>query len=247
MTEPITRSDLFQSLPNNLWLRNGMKRQKRFNKKGITLVELVVGLVICGMVVAGIYRLFVSQTRAYAVQDQVVEVQQNIRIAMEILLRDLRMAGFDSDNINSKIDVANPIIAGENSVTVDYEYDYTTRYTVAYWRDGASSRLMRQLTVTKDDGSSVAGPQDILLDNVNALNFTYGIDANQDGAMDDRNGNGTIDDADWVSAAIAGTKRVVAVRVTLTARPAQVNPDLQAVSPRTLISAVTLRNFCLMR
>ena len=81
-----------------------MKNRNRFNVKGMTLIELLVALVICGMVVAGIYRVFVAQSKAYTVQDQVVEVQQSVRSAMEILLRDLRMAGFDYDNLQSPYD-----------------------------------------------------------------------------------------------------------------------------------------------
>ena len=174
----------------------------------------------------------------YAVQDQVADVQQSIRSAMEILLRDLRMTGFDDDNINSTITITNPIIypLKDDSITVNYEYyDKTTsqyqKYTVAYWRETNSSRLIRQLTT-----NDVAGSQDILLENVDALNFTYGVDANGDGALDR-----------WVSAVDVGSNRVIAVRVTLTARPTQVNPDLQRVTPRTLTSAVTLRNLCMMK
>jgi type IV pilus assembly protein PilW len=215
-----------------------MKNHKRFGVKGITLIELLVALVICGMVVAGIYRVFVAQSKAYTVQDQVVEVQQSVRSAMEILLRDLRMAGFDDDNINSTITITNPIAGplNDHSITVTYEYyDKVTpqfqKHTVAYWRDAASSRLIRQLTV-----NDVARPEETLLENVNELNFTYGVDVNDDGAMDN-----------WVTAGTVGTSKVVAVRATLTARPIQVNPDAKMVSPRTLASTVTLRNLCLIK
>jgi type IV pilus assembly protein PilW len=215
-----------------------MKNHKRFGVKGITLIELLVALVICGMVVAGIYRVFIAQTKAYTLQDQVVEVQQSVRSAMEILLRDLRMAGFDDDNINSTITITNPIAGplNDHSITVTYEYyDKVTpqfqKHTVAYWRDAASSRLIRQLTV-----NDVARPEETLLENVNELNFTYGVDVNDDGAMDN-----------WVTAGTVGTSKVVAVRATLTARPIQVNPDAKMVSPRTLASTVTLRNLCLIK
>jgi type IV pilus assembly protein PilW len=234
MTRQITLLAFFQSLLNEV---NDMKKLNRIDSKGITLIELLVALVICGVVIAGIYRVFIAQSKAYTVQDQVVEVQQGIRSAMEILLRDLRMAGYDSDNVGSKISIANPLIAGDQSVTVSYEYDNTTQYTITYTREAATKRLLRQLTTTKDDGSSVAGLQEAVLENVEVLNFTYGVDTNPyDGAMD---GN-------WVSAGDIGTGKVVAVRVVLTAKPDQTNPDVKNwVSPRTLTSAVTLRNQCL--
>lgn len=219
-----------------------MEKLNRIDSKGITLIELLVALVICGIVIAGTYRLFVAQSKAYTVQDQVVEVQQSIRSAMEILLRDLRMAGYDSDSVGSKISIANPLIAGDQSVTVSYEYDNTTQYTITYTREAATKRLLRQLTTTKDDGSSVAGPQEAVLENVEALDFNYAVDTNADGAMDDYKGE------KWLSALTVNTDglKVVAVRVVLTANPDQTNPDVKNwVSPRTLSSAVTLRNQCL--
>ena len=208
-----------------------MRIKSALNKKGITLIELLVALVICGIVIAGTYRLFVAQSKAYTVQDQVVEVQQGIRSAMEILIRDLRMAGFDSDGTTSKISIANPIFPADNSVIVNYEYDDTHRYEVTY--SLVNGNLTRQLTIFPDVGPSTT-TTDPLLENVDALNFTYGVDTNPyDGAMD---GN-------WVSAGGIGLGKVVAVRVVLTAKPDQTNPDVKNwVSPRTLTSAVTLRN-----
>ena len=212
-----------------------MKKLNRIDSKGITLIELLVALVICGVVIAGIYRVFVAQSKAYTVQDQVVEVQQGIRSAMEILLRDLRMAGYDSDNVNSPITIANPIgyPVADNSIKVNYEHYNTTTllyetHTVDYSRDAGTSELNRQLTI-----NNVAGPIEPILENVNALNFEYGVDTNDDGAMD----------GSWVSAGGIGAGKVVAVRVVLTAKPDQTNPDVKNwVSPRTLTSAVTLRN-----
>jgi type IV pilus assembly protein PilW len=214
-----------------------VKNMKRLNRKGVTLIELLIALVICGMVAAGIYQVFIAQSKAYTVQDQVTEVQQSVRSAMEILLRDLRMAGYDNDNLLSTITITTPIAnLSDNSITVNYEYYDKTlaqyeKHTVAYWRDGGSSSLIRQLTI-----NDVARPQETLLENVENLNFTYGVDANEDGALDN-----------WVSAGSIGISKVIAVRATLTARPVQINSDLQKISPRTLVSSVTLRNLCLMK
>jgi prepilin-type N-terminal cleavage/methylation domain-containing protein len=225
------------------------------NKKGVTLIELLVVMVIATITMAGVYRVFISQTRTYAIQDQVMEVQQSVRGAMEILLRDLRMTGFDDDNVNSDVTIANPLATPvqASDITINYEYYDRTLTTeaqkyqshlVRYWRDGGTSRLMRQLTV-----DSVARPAEIILENVNALTFTFGVDQNNDGIMDDQNGNGQIDTNDWLSAAgvvALGNPRVVAMNVSLTGRPDQTNIDVsKVVSPRTLVSAVTLRNLSL--
>jgi type IV pilus assembly protein PilW len=218
--------------------RKKMEDQNRHHIKGMTLIELLIGMIICAMVIAGIYRVFIAQSKAYTVQDQVVEVQQSVRSAMEILLRDLRMTGFDFDNLNSPITITTPIATplSDNAITVNYEYydknaAQYQKHTVAYWRDAASLTMFRQLTV-----NDVAGPQETLLENVEELKFEYGVDSNEDGALHN-----------WASAGAVGMSKVVAVRATLTARPIQVNPDVKAVSPRTLVSMVTLRNLCLVR
>lgn len=204
-------------------------------ENGITIIELLVTLVIFSIVIAGTYRLFISQSRAYTVQDQIVETQQSIRSAMEILLRDLRMTGFDNDSFNSKITILTPMIAENNDITINYEFDDTTQYSVSYWRDALTQSMRRQLTTSRDDGSSVAGPIEVLLENVEELQFTYGVDIDDDKALDN-----------WVEAGAINGARVVAVRIRLTARPQQVTPeDQKMMSPRTLETAVTLRNLCL--
>jgi len=228
-----------------------MEIRPTLNEKGITLIELLVALVIAAITLAGVYRVFISQTRTYAIQDQVVEVQQNVRSAMEIILRDLRMTGFDDDHPSSTVTVATPIVTPvqTNSITVSYEYCNRTTWPptyelhqVAYAVNG-SSQLTRQLT-----NGGVANTE-VLLENVNGLTFTYGVDRNDDGVMDDQNMDNRIDNNDYIAAVavLAGTK-VVAVRVILTGRPDQTNQDVQRmVTPRTLDSAVTLRNLCLYR
>jgi prepilin-type N-terminal cleavage/methylation domain-containing protein len=220
--------------------------QPIMNRKGVSLIELLIALVIAAIAVAGIFRLFIAQSKAYTVQDQVAEVQQSIRTAMEVLLRDVRMTGFDDDHINSKMAIPTPLVRGDNRVTVSYEYvydespkdgcppsSYSARYTVDYRRNAADPNLLdRQLHIDCDDGSSPADVTDTLLENVENLTFKYGTNNNP---------------VNWLSASAADSKvlegwKVVAVQIFLQARPTQVNPDLQSVTPRSLASAVTLRN-----
>ena len=215
-----------------------MKTLPIINKKGVSLIELLVALVICGIVVAGAYRFFITQTRAYAVQDQVIEAQQDVRLAMEILLRDLRMAGYDDDSIHSTITITDPIVAPlrDDSITFSFEYyDKATlqyqKHTVAYRRELNPSRLIRQLTINE-----VAGSPDVLLENVDDFKLTYGINTKGDEEMDQ-----------WVPADKVGVNKVMAVRVVLSATSTQTNPDFRIVSPRTLASTVTLRNLSMVR
>ncbi|MBW2058342.1 MAG: prepilin-type N-terminal cleavage/methylation domain-containing protein [Deltaproteobacteria bacterium] len=64
-----------------------------FGKPGFTLIELIVAMAVAGIVLAGAYEVFRAQQRTYMAQDQVAEMQQNARAAMNLLTKDLRMVG----------------------------------------------------------------------------------------------------------------------------------------------------------
>jgi len=63
------------------------------NKRGLTLIELLIVLVISSILIAGIYRTFIHQQHTYTVQEQIVDMQQSIRIAINQMVREIRMAG----------------------------------------------------------------------------------------------------------------------------------------------------------
>ena len=66
--------------------------------RGFTLVELLVVIAIFSVVMAGIYSVFVRSNRVYLSQEQVVAAQQEARSALDILGREIRMAGFIAGN-----------------------------------------------------------------------------------------------------------------------------------------------------
>ena len=69
-------------------------------QKGLTLIELLVAMTITGILGAGIYRTFTGQQHTYEVQDQVVDMQQNVRMAIGRMTRELRMGGFGKVDSN---------------------------------------------------------------------------------------------------------------------------------------------------
>ena len=62
--------------------------------KGVTLIELLIALVISAIIVAALYRAFVSQQKSYTVQERVADMQQNVRVAINRMMREIRMTGF---------------------------------------------------------------------------------------------------------------------------------------------------------
>jgi prepilin-type N-terminal cleavage/methylation domain-containing protein len=237
----------------------GMNPKLAADKKGVTLIELLVALVISGVVIAGIYRVFTAQTRAYTVQEQAVDVQQNIRSVMEIMLRDIRMSGY-KPNINP-VTLATSIFPGDGSFTarsdairVEYQRGGNPN-TVVYSLNVPTSELRRDLFV---DGNPDPANPEVVLRNVNTLSFTYGVDGivgldtTQNGAVDDQNGDGIIDDNDCLisaTAASAGNLNIIAIRIALTAAASNpnLNPDIANIVPRNLVSTVNLRNLCLIK
>lgn len=66
--------------------------------RGFTLIELMLTMLISGIIVAAIYSAYMAQQRTYLAQEQVAEMQQNIRAGLDIMIRELRMAGYDPDS-----------------------------------------------------------------------------------------------------------------------------------------------------
>ncbi|MBW6511583.1 MAG: PilW family protein [Desulfuromonadaceae bacterium] len=64
------------------------------NQRGFTLTEMLVAMVIGMLVASGAYSVFFSTTRTARKQEQVSEIQQNLRVAMERITQDIRQAGF---------------------------------------------------------------------------------------------------------------------------------------------------------
>ena len=80
-------------------------RKKRTTEKGVrmlltgragfTLVELLMALLISSFVGAAIFLAYRTQSRTQNAQEQLVELQENVRAAMVTITSEVRMAGFD--------------------------------------------------------------------------------------------------------------------------------------------------------
>ncbi|MCG6918841.1 MAG: prepilin-type N-terminal cleavage/methylation domain-containing protein, partial [Deltaproteobacteria bacterium] len=68
---------------------------QRYQCRGYSLVELLVAMAITLVVMAGTYKVYVTQQDSYLLQEQVAEMQQNARTAKYIMTREIRMAGYD--------------------------------------------------------------------------------------------------------------------------------------------------------
>ena len=76
------------------------RNQNLKSSRGFSLVEMMVAIVIGLILLAGVSSVMVSTKRTYNTQDSLGRLQENARIAMVILERSLRNAGYIGCNIN---------------------------------------------------------------------------------------------------------------------------------------------------
>ena len=62
-------------------------------QRGFTLIELLMVLGMLSLAMMALYSLYRTHQRSAYVQDEVVELQQNLRIGMDTMTKDIRMAG----------------------------------------------------------------------------------------------------------------------------------------------------------
>ncbi len=73
------------------------------NNRGMTLVELLVASAIMGVVALAVSNLYISTQRTTTSSLEISDVQANLRVAIDRIAEDVRMAGFlvDDDPIDS--------------------------------------------------------------------------------------------------------------------------------------------------
>jgi len=71
------------------------KSNLTLKEHGVTLIEILIAMAITGIVSAAIFTSFLSQQKSYIIQEDVAVMQQNLRAGMDMMVREIRMAGYD--------------------------------------------------------------------------------------------------------------------------------------------------------
>jgi type IV pilus assembly protein PilW len=144
-------------LSNRINVTEGGKRSS-IKEKGFTLVELMAAMVIAVVVMAGIYAAYYTQQKNATAQEQTAEMRQNLRAGLDLMTREIRMAGFDPTHAAG----AGIVTPTANSIvfTSDLNGDGDTADTdenITYALSG---------TILQRNGQAVA-------ENIDAVNFVY--------------------------------------------------------------------------
>jgi type IV pilus assembly protein PilW len=178
------------------------------DNQGFTVVELLVALALAGILGGAVYSTFNSQHKSYVVQERVAAMQQNLRAAMFMMERDIRMAACDptggadaeiitanADSIQFTLDITDDSGDGDPDGDVD----------------DANENVIFALDDNDDDGDNdLERNGSMIAENIEVLNFVY-LDEDENKLDDDGGGNVTtsIDDIRTVMIAlVARTARV---------------------------------------
>ena len=143
-------------------------KNRALRSAGFTLVEVLMCIAILSILFGTIYRTFDTFNRSYANENVKAGVQQKSRIGIDLMARDIRLAGLDP--LGSASAGFNPANTNTTSIqfTADLNYDGDLDDPFEDMIYALNGNLLEQ---TSDLGS---GPVTAtLLDNVTALTFTY--------------------------------------------------------------------------
>lgn len=87
-------------------------RQLVCDARGYTLAELAVALGIFALIMLGLISTWSKAQEAYFVGSETAEVQQNVRAAIDFMVREIRAAGRDMSNCAFDYATSSPVLTG---------------------------------------------------------------------------------------------------------------------------------------
>jgi type IV pilus assembly protein PilW len=200
-------------------------------------VEVLIAIGLSGLVLTGIYSAYQGQVRTFNTQERIVDMQQNTRVALYFIERELRTAGLDpTGNAGAGITVANRNtitfsmdFTGGQSDGIDNDGDSLVDETDGTeWYNGSTADANEQITYALSNDADADGINDglptenndgaacnllrngqVLASNIDVLNFVYlGVDPT----------NAACGDQCWLTAPVADPSAIRSVQVTIISR-----------------------------
>jgi type IV pilus assembly protein PilW len=221
-----------------------MRARRRSAERGFTLVEVLIALSLFLLILMGIMQIFEPSNLAYQASQRKLDVQQNGRVAMDIMVRQIRMAGYFPENIdtNTANDQANSVeVATDTSLAIAGDLDASgATNTFFFCLDSGGLKRVRGARGVASSYTCANGS--VLAEAVTSLRFAY-YDANNNPVPNPPATPYQLDaQAPGAAPTFATTTQRGAVRrvvISLTAREAVPGQPAQQY---TLTSDVRLRN-----
>ncbi|MCF8127287.1 MAG: prepilin-type N-terminal cleavage/methylation domain-containing protein [Deltaproteobacteria bacterium] len=140
---------------------------------GFTLVELLIALALSLVVLTSVSGAFISQRKTYDAQEQMTEMIQGTRAVMEIITREVKLAGFDPQKgISGHTNVVGiPYSANQLEIRADLDGDGTASASdsnelIIYSLDSSDLELER-------NAGQAWSYARLLAENIQAFTVTY--------------------------------------------------------------------------
>lgn len=216
-------------------------------RNGFTLIEVLISLAIFLMVFMGIYQVFDANRMTYHTGQMKLDAQQTARLALNEIVRRLRMAGYFPENFSATPPsplLANPLqVATDSALAIYGDAEGSGVSTVFVFCRDAGNVLRRVTGPPTQDATFACANGELMAENITALAFTY-YDGNGDPIpsppnapfqLDNQNLNGAVPSFGTTTQRSA----VRSIMVSLTAE--QTSPG-QRTQSYTVTSTVRLRN-----
>lgn len=141
-------------------------------QKGFTLVELMIAMAIGLVVLGAVFSVFILQNKTFSNQEELVALQQNIRGGMDMVAREIGMAGYDPTGLNTDNTTANdfsgiPVSSSQLQLQADLDgsgsIDTTSQENAIYTYDSTNKKITR----------NIGGGAQPFLENIEAFTFAY--------------------------------------------------------------------------
>lgn len=134
---------------------------------GFTLTELMVAMSIGMVVLAAVTTTFMAQARFYTAQEQINEMQQNARGALDIITRELKMAGYRPNGgtfVGVTYSTAQLLIQADLDSSGAISNSSTANEQITYAYDSTNNQITRKRGT---------GTAEVVADNITAFTFGY--------------------------------------------------------------------------
>ena len=182
-------------------------------ERGFTLIELLISMALALIVITSLASAFISQRKTYAVQEQITAMTQDARAALDMIGREVKMAGYDPTGAGI---VGIPHSTDQLEIRADLNGDgdnSDTNEIIIYTQDSENKQI---------DRATGAGSPQPFAENIQSFAFEY---YEADGTTT------TTTDAD-----------IRQIKITITAQTSKPDPDYGGYRTYTLTSDVTPPN-----